>query len=203
MSVHTHSHKHTTLCSSWGALHTLPWLIKGHDYCHAGRQCRVSHMKQIHCSTPLFLLHTAPAVVTGTVINTNQFRYYLFLSKENILSSAEILVEDWQMLYNLLSLGPKKPCNSTFEWVANARYILQKVHMLTGTHHINRVQDILFSHCQCRTYNSEFSFVFALSWPPGTSLFREVHPYCPVVLRVRSIWYVSQYQTDVAPAKKD
>jgi hypothetical protein len=24
-----------------------------------------------------------------------------------------------------------------------------------------------------------------------------------VVLRVRSIWYVSQYQTDVAPAKKD
>lgn len=160
-------------------------------------------MKQIHCSTPLFLLHTTPAVVTGTAINTNQFRYYLFLSKENVLSSAEILVENWQMLSNLLSLGPKKPCNSTFEWVANARYILQKVHMLTGTHHINRVQDILFPHCQCRIYNSEFSFVLPLSWPPGTSLFREVHPYSFVVLKVRSIWYVSQYHTDVAPAKED
>ncbi len=86
----------------------MPWLIKGHDYCHAGRQCRASHMKQIHCSTPLFLLHTVPAVVTGTAINTNQFRYYLFLSKENVLISAEILVENWQMLYNLLSLGLKK-----------------------------------------------------------------------------------------------
>jgi hypothetical protein len=45
--------------------------------------------------------------VTGTAINTNQFRYYLFLSKEYVLSSAEILVENWQMLSNLLSLGPK------------------------------------------------------------------------------------------------